>query len=212
MKKCKELKPDHVYVFTSKSAANSNYIESISEAKKIFTYASYFLKNYLNIYEYNITRHGFQMVVKIKNLEQLNDAENIQLDRSQITNLISERMRLFISHYVICINKMRGRTGSLVHSKYEKQAFESILEAREWVENIRKKTKVMYQRKRKYRGLKSHYRIPKRLGKGSIFLCSKELEKYISRKKKEGQKFIFNQVLRDFQELVVPNKQLFSSS
>jgi len=198
MKKVKKTLPGNFYIFTSRSAANSNYIESISEAKQLFIYANLFLKGYLKIYDYVITRHGIQMLVRIEKYSRLKELTDIDYTESTIWLCISDRMRLFLSHYVKKINRLRGRTGVLVHSNFEKEEFETLLEAKECMHKLRNQVFTYYQRSLKYRGLKSHYKIPKKLGKGSIFLCSRELGKVVQRFKGKEKTQLFG----DIQKLV----------
>jgi len=201
MKKSIKIKPSNVYLFTSRVAANSNYIESISEAKQLFIYANYFMKGYLKIYEYVVTRHGIQMIVKISDAEKLLEITNGEYDETTVCNCISERMRLFLSHYVRKINKLRGRTGVLVHSNFEKESFDSLADARLCMLNLRNQLVKLYQNKLMYRGLKAHYKIPKKLGNGSIFLCSRELRRILKR----GKLNTGVQLFGDFKNLVGSN-------
>ena len=175
MKKIKQTQANGFYIFHGEVAANSNFIETVNEAKQFLIYANFFLKDYLTIYEYVITRHEWHIVVKLKSKKEIFSREVIdegsQVGPQEIWRIVSERIRLFLSTYVKCINRMRGRTGTLVHSSYERYYFESLQEAKETIEALREQTWRFYKRKRKYRGKKKHYSIPKRLGNGSIFLC-----------------------------------------
>ena len=181
MKKIKETLSGGFYIFESKAAANSNYIEKISEAKLLLIYANYFLKDYLVIYDYLITKDGWQMAVKLKSSSEILSAQGDEKvdfpDETMIWRIISERIRLFISTYAKKANYLRGRQGSFVRNSYEKYYFQTLKEAKSHLGLMRNQLVKMYQRKPKYRGLKSHYCIPKKLGQGSIFLCSKDIKK-----------------------------------
>ncbi len=168
MIKTKEMYSSGFYIIESLAAANSNYIESIAEAKLLMTYARYYLKKYLTVHDYIITRHGWQMAVIIHDSHQT-------ADNQDDWRLISEQMRLFISTYVRRINFLRGRSGTLVHSNYRRYYFSSWNEAQAHLNAMRQQRIRLYQRKKKYRGIKFHYQIDREVAQGSIFLCSKEL-------------------------------------
>ena len=196
MQKLKKIKANGFYVFHGKSNANSCFIEKIIHAKKFLIYANYFLKDYLSIYDYIITKEGWSMVVKIKSKKHLLTEE---IEGSEVWSIISERIRLFLSTFVRVTNKEKGRTGCLVHSGYERYYFESKNEALDYISRIRKQQIKFYSKKKKYRSLKTHYVISVNNAKGSIFLCSKEIRKL----KKEVAEFADVIDFIDLQKLVV---------
>ena len=172
MKKIKKIEANGIYVFQGKANANSCFIEKLGHAKSFLIYANYFLKGYLTIFDYIITRDGWSMVVKVKNSKQIgNLCEGIDSD---IWSIVSERVRLFLSTFVRVTNREKGRTGCLVHSVFEKYFFESKEEALNYISRMRKQQIKFYSKKKKYRSLKTHYTISVGVvGQGSVFLCSK---------------------------------------
>jgi len=175
MKVIKEIKPNGIYVFSGRSNANSCFIEKLIHAKSFLVYANYFLKGYLKIYDYLITMDGWVMVVKINSKQSI-----LQLNydgQIEVRKLISERMRLFLSTFVRVTNNEKSRTGALVHSSYNRFCFESKTEALIFIDKLRKQQLKLYSGRKKYRGLKTHYKIDSQVGKGSIFLCSRDLMK-----------------------------------
>ncbi len=171
MKRTKEVYKGGYYLFESKAAANSNYIESLSEAKQLIKYARYYLRHYLLIHDYVITRHGWQMVISINSPNsKIDDSERVWIQ-------ISERIRLFLSSYVRCINRWRNRSGVLVASNYARYYFESMEEAEVHLKMVRNQQLRIYQKRKRYRGRKHHYRIGRKEALGSVFLCSKELDR-----------------------------------
>ncbi len=171
MIKTKKIFSRGIYIFESRSSGNSNYIESLGEAKRLMAYAKYYLKGYLLIHDYVITRHGWQMAVEILDREKFEKP----YDGIETWRIISERVRLWLSTYVRSANFGRKREGVLVREKFRKYYFESKEEALGHLEAMRNQQVRLYQRRKKYRGIKSHYRIKKEAGCGSIFLCSKEI-------------------------------------
>ena len=186
MKCTKVFYPEGFYLFESKASANSNYIENLEEARLLLTYMDYYLKDYLDIQEYFISRHGFQIAVKLKSESKIVEAYNRQgaastSGRPEIWRIVSNRVRLFLSTYVRRINYRRGRKGVLVRASYKKYFFEKLDEALEHLEKMRNREVNLKQRRKRYRGLKKHYRIGSKFGKGSIYLSSKEVK--LGRKK-----------------------------
>lgn len=173
MIKTKRIYANGFYIFQSKVAANSNYIESLKEAKRLMTYARYFLKDHLIIHDYVINASGWQMAVQINSDLHLSNSNK----ESELWREISEKVRLFLSTYVRGVNFSRKRTGVLVHSNYSKYYFESLEEALGHLDKMRKQQVRLYQRNKKYRGIKYHYQIDKTIEKGSIFLCSRALSR-----------------------------------
>ena len=197
MKKTTKTQANGFYLFSGRANANSCFIEKILHAKQFLLYANYFFKGSLSIYDYIITKDGWTILVKIKSVDSFTDSN---FNRPEdIWKVISERVRLFLSTFVRVTNKEKGRTGCLVHSGYERYFFETLQEAKECIEGIRKQQLKLYSKKRKYRGLKTHYQIPSCVGKGSVFLCSRDVrrEEYWGKKAGEVFKFI------DLTDLVV---------
>lgn len=164
----------------------------------MMTYANYYLKDYLFIHDYVITRHGWQMIIrtKTKDLISLKNTDG-KVREELFWRMISERIRLFISTYVKCVNRSRGRTGTLVHSNYRRYYFEELEEAEEHLSKVRRQQVKLYQDKKKYRGIKRHYCISKDEELGSVYLCSKELKEF-------GRKREVVQVIRHVDDFVLP--------
>ena len=212
MKKIKQIQANGFYIFHGEVAANSNFIETNEEAKRFLVYANFFLKDYLTVYEYLITRHEWHIVVKLKSREEFSSfsgfCEETQDGENLVWRIVSERVRLFLSNYVRCVNRMRGRTGTLVHSSYKRYYFESLLKAKEIIEALREQTWRFYRRKKKYQGLKKHYKIPKKFGNGSIFLCSKEVQRELNK----GRNFLESQSVSQLTDLVLSNLVHFTKT
>jgi len=170
MKRTKEMQPDCYYLFEGKSAANTVFIENLKEAKQFCIYANYFLKGYLKVYEYMINQDGWVIIVKLCSESKIRSITNSE---TEIWRIVSERIRLLLSTYVRVTNRWEGREGVKVKHGYRRYYFENLGEAKSYIKLIRNQQVKLYQKKRKYRGLKTHRAIPIRLGKGHIFLCSK---------------------------------------
>lgn len=202
MKKIKQIKAGGLYLFSGEVAANSNFIESQREAKQFLIYANWFLKDYLTVYDFVISRSGWHMLVKLKAADAIFEAyydQNSEKLEQMVWKLVSQKVRLFLSCYVRVVNKLRGRTGTLVHSTYERFYFEDFQEAQKAIDAIRNDRFKIYSRRKKYTGLDSH--IPMKVGglRGSVYLCSKKVRKvdngFIKKMKVLGIEGLSNLVL-----------------
>ncbi len=181
--------PEGFYIFESTASANSNYIENLSEAKILRRYMFYYLRDYVDIQEYVISRHGFQLAVRLKTSQEIVAAHEKHhpqkaYPEEALWKIISNRMRLFLSTYVRCVNRLRGRRGVLVRERYKRYFFEELAEALLHLEKMREREVRMGQGLRKYRGIKRHYKIDDEKVRGSIILSSKKLK--LGAKKKEN--------------------------
>ena len=214
MKKTKEFYGTGYYVFESKASANSLYFENMKEVKLFLNYVDYFLCDFIKIHEYLITKDGWTMQVTIRDKETVknnylkcrnqSDQCNRKFDHKEVWRIVSERVRLMISHYVRNSNYMERREGSKVKESYQRFYFENFQEAKAHMESLRNQTKTHYQRKKKYRGLKCYYSISKKRAVGHVYLCSKWIEKDKKRKKITMKKVLKSLVLKDFSNVVVP--------
>ena len=184
-------------MFKGQSNANSCFIEKISQGELFLTYANFYLKEYLVVYDYVINQDGWALIVKINSKEKLELQDN--KFEGEVWRIISERMRLFLGTFVQVTNARKRRTGSLVHSPYERFHFDNLKEAMTVINNIRQQEIKIYNGRKKYRGLKIHYKIKKSIGKGSIFLCSRD----VRRKGAKALKFAEMLSLRGLSPLVV---------
>jgi len=196
MKEVQNVQANGFYIFSGRANANSCFIEKIGHAKQFLIYANYFLKGHLKIFDYVINRDGWVMVVKIMKSES-----NQEITGDEVWRRVSERMRLLLSTFVRVTNKQKGRTGCLVHSSFKRYRFERLDEAMIYLEKIRNKNFRLYAGRKKYRGLKTHYKIDKKVRNGSIFLCSKDVGKVKRRFFVEREVFEFI----DLRKLVVKN-------
>ncbi len=165
------------YVFQGKSSANSLFIEDLVEARQFLILANFYFSSYLKIYEYLLTKDGWVMIVKVNAYESLPESVRQEFREEDVWRVISERMRLFLSRFVKFTNRKQGRTGSKVHSVYERYFFESLGECMRFIKLVKNRLVKLHQSRRKYRSKKSHFRIPRKLGKGSIFLSSRGKKK-----------------------------------
>lgn len=166
MKSITKLEAGGFYIIQSKASANSNYFEKDGLASLFFKYFNYYLKDYMDLYEYSLNQDGWIMAIRIKSRKTIKkqyqeiihnrkkkDSDN---DKKEIWRIISERMRIFISTYVRLSNKLLGREGSLVKRKYERYRFENHQEAIKYIHDLRNQEIDISQPKSKYQGNRKH--------------------------------------------------------
>ena len=189
MIKTKKMYPDCFYLLKGESSANSCFIENMKEATLFIKLANRYLKNFVKIHEYLLTAEGWMIQVTIRKGDKVQkeyEKKRLKKNKSKGTEkevwfIISEQVRLMLSQYVIKTNRWEKREGSKVKESYKKYYFESAKEAKETILKMKNQKFRMIQRNKKYRKVKTHYKIPKGEGKGSVFLCSKWIKN-----KKEG--------------------------
>lgn len=191
MKTTKEMYPGCLYLFEGEASASSCFIQNEEDAKQFIILSNQYLKDYIKIHEFNLTKDSWIMIITIRSKEKIKksylkrreqsktcDRKN---DHKKIWKIISEQMRLFLKHYVRTANKRCGREGSLVKEPFKRSYFESIEEAQQHVIELRRQLLKRQQKCKKYRGRKRFYKIAKKKIEGHIFLCScwKESKKTI---------------------------------
>lgn len=201
MKKVKKTRPGCLYLFKSLACSNTVYYEQLDDAKQFLVLANQYLKDYLFIHEYMLCKEGWVFVCRLKSEKNIQKAyakkrkRRGKAPKSQAAWLIiSEQMRLFIAKYVTQYNHSTGREGVLVKRSYERYYFETNKSAKRMMQGIRRRLVGLQQGKKMYRAKKGHYRIPKNLGKGAIYLSSR-------RKRGKGDKVRNSLELAVFQRI-----------
>ena len=189
MIKTKKMYPGCYYLLKGEASANSCFIENMNEAKLFITLANRYLQKYVKIHEYLLTAEGWMIQVTIRKARKVYkqyEKKRIKSNKpigteKEVWFIISEQIRIMLSQYVIKTNRLEGRSGSKVKESYKRYYFESAKEASETVQKMKGQKFRMIQRNKKYRKVKTHYSIPNKIGKGSIFLCSKWIKNKKSR-------------------------------
>jgi len=177
MKKIKEIKGKGFYLFSGQACGNSSFIENPEEAKIFFTYINYYLNGYLKIHEYCINQNGWNLAIQLQSeftikskFKKQKDIDNIK--GWTVWKIISEQMRLTLSTYVRSVNHKRNRSGSLVHSSYERFVLENLEEGIAEIQKIRKHQLESRQKEVEYRPLVKHYELLKKEGRWAEWLYS----------------------------------------
>ncbi|MDA9774562.1 hypothetical protein N9B82_06355 [Saprospiraceae bacterium] len=194
MKKTKNIVFQGFYIFSGRACANCCFVENLDNAKKFISYMNFYFKGYLKVYDYNLSKDGWQLAVKLgersfvlKQLQEQDSVDHIPED-DLCWKIVSERVRLFLSTFVRVTNRDRGRTGTLVHGVYDRFYFSSLREAKLYLNDMRQQRIEYYETGAKYRGLESQYEID---AIGSVFLSSRTGVKRKHRAKKEVEVLYF---------------------
>lgn len=195
MKKTKEMYGGGYYLLEGKAAANTAFIETTKHAKLFINLCSTYLSEYMKIHEYLIGRDGWMLQVTLNSKEAIyrsyeegeKEGKRMKeiLSEDEEWRVISERIRIMLSYYVRRTNNDLEREGTKVKESYKRYYFETNKEATKIMKEMQKQKIKMYQRKKKYRSVKGHYRIGKKLGKGHVFLCTRKLRRKGCSKKVE---------------------------
>lgn len=185
MKKTKKMRAKCLYLFKSTACSNTVYYEELNHAKNFLQLAQQHLKEYLYIHEYMLCQDGWVFLARLKSEKQIQKAYANKRKKYKklpkempVWKIVSEQIRLFIASYVTQYNQSTGREGGLVKRVYERYYFETKQEAKRVIQGIRRRVIGIQQAKKMYRPKKGHYRIPKKLGKGGIFLSSRRKKRW----------------------------------
>lgn len=180
MRKTKKMQAGCLYLFKSVACSNTVYFEQLSDTQDLLRLAQQHLKDYLYVHEYMLCKDGWIFVARLKSNKQIQSAYAKKRARKgkkpkslAVWEIVSEQMRLFIGGYVRLYNKSTEREGSLVKRPYERYYFEHVQDAKRMIRKIRRRVVGLQQMNKKYRAKKGHYRIPNKLGKGTIYLSSR---------------------------------------
>lgn len=173
-----------LYLFKSLACSNTVYYETLEHTKLFLQLANKYLKDYIYIHEYMLCKDGWVFVGRLKSKARIVEAYDQKRIKNKKTpqtlpvwKIISEQIRLFIGEYVTKYNNSTGREGSLIKRSYERYYFDTVQETKQVIRKIRRRVVGLQQAKKMYRAKKGHYRIPKKLGKGGIFLSSRRKNK-----------------------------------
>lgn len=180
MKKTEKMRAGCLYLMKSMACSNTVYFEQLIDTKKFLELANQHLKDYMYIHEYMLCKDGWVFVARIKSAKAVREAyikKRLKYKKLPkelaIWKIISEQIRLFIAEYVTNYNSRTGRKGVLVRRSYERYYFDTVQEAKMKISRIRRRIVGLQQPQKMYRAKKGHYRIPKKLGAGGIYLSSK---------------------------------------
>ena len=189
MQKLKEIEPNGLYVFRGKSSAKSSFIESKREAREFINSANKRFVGFLRIREHYISQDSWTLVCEIEDEETIiatylsirkKSVRDYKLPPlSEIWRIVSEQVRNFLSRFVKFCNYNRGRTGSLIHSNYERFFFENEEEALNFIKKMHAQSHDFSQSNRKYRPNVKHFYFTSSEKKSNVFLCSKNLNCHI---------------------------------
>ena len=222
MIKLKKVQSTGLYILNGKSSANSSFIESKKEAREFIESANDRFAGYLKIKEYIVSQDSWTIVCVMEDEESIRSTylkKREQTGREyklppldKIWRIVSEQVRNFLSRFVKFCNFVRGRSGGLVHSNYERYYFESETEAMEFIEKIHDQSHDFGQKRGKYRPKKNHFKFGQKEKNGHIYLCSKNIKLMLDGLlEKIGSMDIWEVTIDVLREIVTSTKNLHPS-
>lgn len=127
----------------SKSSGRSCYFESEEEIKLFKKMFSQYLEKYIEVHKMYISSEGYEVLVRVRTKETLIKHYKVSREKrdkeckreylAEPWRIISEQIRIFTSIYVKRVNKMRGREGVLVKSRYSRYYFSNVEELKNYI-------------------------------------------------------------------------------
>ena len=189
MQKLKQIEARGLYIFIGKSSANSSLIETKKEAFEMISSANSRFAGFLRIREHLISQDSWTFICEVEDEETIISTYLSKREASgrkyklpaltEIWRIVSEQVRNFLSRFVKFCNYERGRTGSLVHSNYERYYFENEEEALIFIAKIHEQNHDFSQYNCTYRPNSKRFHFTRKERIGHVFLCSKNLESLI---------------------------------
>lgn len=184
MYQVKEMHQGEIYLIQGQSSANSLAFEDKAEIIKFQQMCNRILSPYFKLKEYLFTPDGWQLVVRVRSKETI--IKHYKLGREKLGHettsipdlwrILSEKIRILRSNYIVWSNKKEGRTGSKVSKSYERFIFESIDEARTYIKKMRNNEIDLSQKKERYKADKTQFNQDGLIITGDSILTSKNVQ------------------------------------
>lgn len=160
MIRLKEMTCKGFYLLKGKAAANSLIFEDKSETDKFRKMVHSYLSPYFVVKEYCFKPDGWMLIVKIRDkrtilsryLKKRKNSKSKKDPLTKVWQILSEQVRLWLSHYARWANIKRGREGTLVKNVYERYLFESTEEALSKINEMRNNEVDLSQPHPRFRG------------------------------------------------------------
>ncbi len=196
MQETKEIVPGGYYMFESLSSSRSCYFESSEEIRIFKVLLNRYLSDYLHIQKLYVSSEGYQILLRVKSKPVVIKNYQSEIERKgkeiklifikEPWRIISERIRIFHSRYVKCVNKIRGRKGVLVQKRFTRYYFDSISEYMAYENEMETGKEIEGQKEKRYRVEKAWIdRVNWAIFRGVDFvggLCYKAFPDFVVRK------------------------------
>lgn len=146
MKKTFEIQAGCYYLFESLASGKSCYFESEEEIKNFRSLFSRYLSECVEIHKMYLSSEGYQILLRVKSLRVLRmmykkrcERRGVEVKKAymdEVWRIVSEQMRIFHSVYVKSSNRIRGRKGVLVQSRFSRYYFDSKEEYEKYKEQM----------------------------------------------------------------------------
>ncbi len=149
------------YLFESKSCGRNCYFETENEIEIFKVLFRRYVEKWVYVHKLYLSSEGYQILLRAKGRKAIRDRfrnqnSGISRSREQLLlkepwRILSEQIRKFHSLYVRAVNKMRGRKGVLVQSRYNRYCFESQEEYIQYENSMKSGEEIKGQENERYR-------------------------------------------------------------
>ncbi len=156
-----ELKSGSYYLFESLSSGRSCYFESDEEVRIFRVLFRRYINDFCEIHKMYLSSEGYRIFLRVRGAGVLRkryvercDKKGKPVKKEYIEEewrIVSEQMRIFHSVYVKSVNRIRGREGVLVQSRYRRYYFEDLAGFRVCEEEMDRGKEIEGQVNRLYR-------------------------------------------------------------
>ena len=172
----------------SLSSGKSAYFSNGEEIKLFTQLFNRYLGRYVQIHKMYISCEGYQILIRIRSAAVLRRLYTLRMRSKKRVNrkefmeepwrIVSEQIRIFHSVYVKEVNKMRGRKGVLVQSRFGRYYFERKEEFKEYEARMEKRREEIRGQARGEYGVSRQVRAGVKWG---IYRCKEWVERYMDK-------------------------------
>lgn len=159
-----KLQAGGIYALEAHNCARNHFVENKLEVDQFLIFINGYLKDYMSVLEYRIRPTGWHLLVRIKSTKEvLMSYQKLQLRKGkavrfhEVWQIISERVRLFRSHFTKWVDKSRGREGNASKGVYRRFSFESLEEVERHIDQLRNSHMQPAQPNAKYQANKIYF-------------------------------------------------------
>lgn len=146
MKRITFFKDDGVYLARSSSTANTLFFERKRDHLLFFELVDKYLGGMIEVLHYSVTPTAWNLVFKTKAKSEieaeyarqraLSKKAKKESTKIKVEEMLSEHFRFMNSQLVKITNKLTGRHGTKVHSRFEKYIFENRKDLESEIEKL----------------------------------------------------------------------------
>ena len=188
-----KLQADSLYFILSESSAKTLYFQKKVNIEGMHVKIKQHMLPVLDVLDYMFVGKGLLLMVRTKSEEEIKAYyERIQRLKKKMmrfdeaSQILSEQIRLALSTSAKRTNRQNRRSGSLVHSNFDRALIEDIGSAEQILEKMRERAIKLCRQGRQYRADIRNWNRDKMLkGDGDVYLCTK---KWLDREARKAER------------------------